>query len=71
MGFFAVGSDAALPGKLARTGTLSLRNRAEGAYRQIVPWIDWKALWPVSCSAGLGSGLLVFFIRLESLNLNT
>ncbi len=23
---------------------------------QIVPWIDWKALWPVSCSALLGGG---------------
>jgi len=21
---------------------------------QIVPWIDWKVLWPVSCSALLG-----------------
>ncbi len=24
---------------------------------QIVPWIDWKALCPVSCSALLGGGL--------------
>jgi len=24
---------------------------------QIVPWIDWKELWPVSCSAWLGGVL--------------
>jgi hypothetical protein len=32
--------------------TFSQRNPREGrARRQIAPWIDWKALWPVSCSA--------------------
>ena len=32
---------------------------------QIVPWIDWKALWPVSCSAVLGGGLIYPFAPFE------
>jgi hypothetical protein len=45
-----IGSDASIPGELVGTGTLGLSNRARGARCQTLPWVDWKALWPVSCS---------------------